>query len=678
MAVSVQPIPLRLYKSGPSSAPHLEYRPDVDGLRAIAVLAVIVFHAFPALLPGGFVGVDVFFVISGFLISGIILRGLSRERFSVLEFYGRRIKRIFPALIVMLAGVWALGRAMLLADEFQRLGKHVASGAGFMFNLTLFMDTKAYFGAITSPLIHLWSLGVEEQFYLFWPLFLLATWKLGKKQFGVMVTVAVVSFILNVVAVSAHPLAAFYLPWNRLWELALGGVLAYSQLDKTGHLDGSDSGLSARKSRLAMLFSPSARGFLGILLILASCAIINERRAFPGWWALGPCLGAFLLISAGPRSWINRHLLSQRVMVFIGLISYPLYLWHWPLLSFAHTANWRGFTPVMKIAAVTASFILATLTYKYVERPIRTSPKVLRLAVPLFATMLVCLSIGYMTFKKNIPARTLSADISKFVQAAKEPDPYPEQEGFLTIGSGSRSTLYIGDSTVAQYHGRISKLQKEHADSRKAVFAWQAGCAPDPELSLVDAAGCQKLIQSAVEYAKAPQVDTVVIGFCWYAYFVGLIQPDRVGEAGPLLPATDRALSNIKSMIAGFVNQGKRVYIVLQLPVDGGFPPRQMIRRTVFGSGFRVDSRPAERASIARAIGPFASKLIQIANDTGAQVIDPMNSLCNEKDCSPVTPGGDPIYHDSWHLRAGYIQAHVNYMDETVLAPADKAGAGLQ
>jgi peptidoglycan/LPS O-acetylase OafA/YrhL len=677
MAVSAQHIPFHLYKSEPASAPHLEYRPDVDGLRAIAVLAVIVFHAFPTLLPGGFVGVDVFFVISGFLISGIILRGLSRERFSVLEFYGRRIKRIFPALIVMLAGVWVLGRAMLLADEFQRLGKHVASGAGFMFNLTLFMDTKAYFGAITSPLIHLWSLGVEEQFYLFWPLFLLVTWKLGKKQFGLIVTVAVVSFILNVAAVSAHPLAAFYLPWNRLWELALGGVLAYGQLDKGGQFARSDSGLGAEKSWLTMLFSPSTRGLLGVLLILASCVIINERRAFPGWWALGPCLGTFLLISAGPQSWINRHLLSQRVMVFIGLISYPLYLWHWPLLSFAHTANWRGFTPVMKIAAVASSFILATLTYKYVERPIRTSPRVLRLAVPLFATMLVCLSVGYMTFKNNIHARTLSADISKFVQAAKEPNPYPKQEGFLTIGNGSRSTLYIGDSTVAQYYGRISKIQKEHADSHKAVFAWQAGCAPDPELSLVNAAGCQKLIQSAVDYAKAPQVDTVVIGFCWYAYFVGLIQPDRVGEAGPLVPPTDRALSNIKSMIAGFVNQGKRVYIVLQLPVDGGFPPRQMIRRTVFGSGFRVDSRPAERASIARAIGPFVSRLIQIANDTGAQVIDPMNSLCNEKDCSPVTAGGDPIYHDSWHLRASYIQAHVNYMDQTVLAPTDKAGAGL-
>ncbi len=363
-------------------------------------------------------------------------------------------------------------------------------------------------------------------------------------------------------------------------------------------------------------------------------------------------------------------------MVFIGLISYPLYLWHWPLLSFAHTADWRGFTPVIKIAAVAASFVLATLTYKYIERPIRSSPKVLRLAAPLFASMLVCLCVGYMTFKKNIPARTLSADITKFVQAAKEPNPYPTQEGYFTVGNGPRSTLYIGDSTVAQYYGRISKVQKEHSDSHKAVFAWQAGCAPDPELSLVNAAGCQKLIQSAVEYAKDPKVDTVVIGFCWYAYFVGFIQPDRVGEAGPLVPATDRALANLRSMIAGFVNQGKRVYIVLQLPVDGGFPPRQMIRRTVFGSGFRVDSRPAERASIERAIGPFASKLVQIANDTGAQVIDPMNSLCNEKDCSPVTPGGDPIYHDSWHLRAAYIREHIDYLDTTILDPSGKTGAG--
>lgn len=668
MAVSVQPVPLRMYESEPSVVSHLEYRPDVDGLRAIAVLAVIIFHAAPKLLPGGFVGVDIFFVISGFLISGIILRGLGRGSFSLLEFYARRVKRIFPALIVMLAGVWMLGRAVLLPDEFQKLGKHIASGAGFIFNLTLYTDTKAYFGAITSPLIHLWSLGVEEQFYLMWPLFLLATWRLGKGQFGVIVSAAVVSFVLNVAAISSHPLASFYLPWNRLWELAIGGALAHAQLREGAQLDRLRMAWKTRWPSLAKLLGPNARGLIGVVLLLASFAVINESRAFPGWWALAPCIGAFLLISAGPQGWINRYVLSNPAMVFIGLISYPLYLWHWPLLSLAHTAAWREFTPMIKVGAVAASFILATLTYKYVERPIRRSQKTLQLAGPLFAVMVVCLCVGYLTFKKNIPARSASADIGRFVKAARESDPYPDEEGYLTLGNGPRRVLFIGDSTIAQYHGRIAKLLADHpSNSHKAVFAWRAGCAPDAELALINRAACQELVQSAVEYAKDPQVDTIVIGFCWYAYFVGILDQDHVGESGPLVPGTDRALDGLKRMVAGFVNQGKRVYIVLQLPLDASFPPRQMIRRTVVSPGFRLDVRPAERAAIARSIDPFVSRLSRIAQDTGAKVIDPMDSLCDSKICPPVTPGGEPIYHDSWHLRTAYIREQVNYLDATVL-----------
>ncbi len=668
MAVSVQPVSPSLYECEPSMVSHLEYRPDVDGLRAIAVLAVIVFHAGPKLVPGGFVGVDVFFVISGFLISGIILRALARRHFSLLEFYARRVKRIFPALIVMLAAVWVLGRAVLLPDEFQKLGKHIAAGAGFIFNLALFTDTRAYFGAITSPLIHLWSLGVEEQFYFIWPLFLLVTWRLGKGQLGVMVSAAIASFILNLVAVSSHPLASFYLPWNRLWELAMGGALAHAQLREGAQLDRVRAALRARWPLLASLLGPNARGLTGVVLLIASLAVINEGRAFPGWWALGPCIGAFLLISAGPRGWINRHVLSQPAMVFIGLISYPLYLWHWPLLSLAHTAAWREFTPMIKIGAVAAAFGLATVTYKYVELPIRRSPRNTQLARPLFAVMVVCLCVGYLTFKKNIPARSASADIGRFVRAAKEKDPYPDEEGYLTLGNGPRRALFIGDSTIAQYYGRIAKVLADHpSNGHKAVFAWRAGCAPDAELALINRAACRKLIQSAVEYAEDPQVDTVVIGFCWYAYFIGILDQDHVGETGPLVPGTDRALDSLKRMVAGFVNQGKRVYLVLQLPLDPAFPPRQMIRRTVFSPGFRLDVRPAERATIARNIDPFVSRLVQIARDTGATVIDPMDSLCDIKTCAAVTPSGEPIYHDSWHLRQAYIRESVSYLDETVL-----------
>src|SRR5205085_1431072 len=353
--------------------------------------------------------------------------------------------------------------------------------------------------------------------------------------------------------------------------------------------------------------------------------------------------------------------------------------WHWPLLSLAHTAAWRNFTPMVKVTAVAASFILATLTYKYIERPIRGSKKVLQLAAPLFAVMLVCLCVGYLSFKKNIPPRSASADIGRFVRAAKEGDPYPDEEGFITLGKGPRSVLFIGDSTIAQYHGRITKILVEHPlNSHKAVFAWQAGCAPVSELSLVNPAGCEKLIQSAVERAKDPQVDTIVIGFCWYAYFVGILDQDRVGESGPLVPGTDQGIDRIRRMVTDFRKQGKRVYVMLQLPLDGGFPPRQMIRRTVFSPGFRLDIHPAERATITRATGPFVSRLVQIAQDTGASVIDPMDSLCNTQNCPPVTPGGEPMYHDSWHLRQTYIEEHVSYLDAIVLDTAASSASGTR
>ncbi|HEY2496338.1 MAG TPA: acyltransferase family protein [Candidatus Angelobacter sp.] len=668
MATLLQSVAPKLQASEVSAAAHLEYRPDVDGLRAIAVLAVIVFHAAPRLLPGGFVGVDVFFVISGFLISGIILRALSRESFSLFGFYARRIKRIFPALIVMLASVWVLGRAVLLTDEFQTLGKHVASGAGFIFNLTLYWDTKAYFGAITSPLIHLWSLGVEEQFYLFWPLFLLTTWKLLKLQLWAIIAAAVISFVLNVGAISSHPLASFYLPWNRLWELALGGILAHTQLREDSRLDSVAGGLTARWSLLKRLVHPHVRGFIGLVLILASFAIINETRAFPGWWALRPCVGAFLLISAGPQGWVNRYILSRPTMVFIGLISYPLYLWHWPLLSLAHTADWRDFTPMVKIGAVAVAFVLATLTYKHVERPMRTSQKNMPLARALLAAMIVCLGLGYLTFKTKIPPRWVPANIEQFVAAANESFPYPDDEGYVTVGTGSRRVLLIGDSTMAQYYQRFKKLLADHpANTHQAVFAWKPGCAPDSELALINGKECGELIQSAIEYARKPQVDTVVIGFCWYAYFIQILDTDHVGESGPLVAGTDRALESVRRMITGFVKEGKRVYLVLQLPVDPGFAPMQMVERTVLGPGLRINARPAARAELERTFDAFVSRLVRIALDAGANVIDPMNYVCDSTTCSPLTPTGEPMYHDTWHLRSGYIREHVEYLDVTVL-----------
>ena len=207
---------------------HPKYRPDIDGLRAVAVLSVVVYHAFPSWLKGGFVGVDIFFVISGFLISTIIFSSLERDSFSFYDFYSRRIRRIFPALLVVLIACYAFGWSALLADEYKQLGKHIAAGAGFVSNLILWSES-GYFdiAAETKPLLHLWSLGIEEQFYIAWPVLLWAAWKKKFNLFTISLALFFVSFGLNLSKYRVDGVADFYSPQTRFWELLAGSLLAY-------------------------------------------------------------------------------------------------------------------------------------------------------------------------------------------------------------------------------------------------------------------------------------------------------------------------------------------------------------------------------------------------------------------------------------------------------------------
>lgn len=661
-------------RTGNTAVPHLAYRPDVDGLRAVAVLPVVIFHAFPELIPGGFVGVDIFFVISGYLITGILLRALNRDQFSLAGFYGRRIKRIFPALIAMMATVFVLGWLLLLPDEFEQLGKHVAAGAGFVLNLSLFVDTNLYFGAIEAPLVHLWSLGVEEQFYLVWPLLLWATWRLGRWQVALLAAISVVSFYLNVASVHEDPLQAFYLPSSRLWELSLGGLLAFAVQNKTAH-DGHEA-LPAWVPRSGLL-GDNARANLGALLLLGSFAFLHNKMEFPGWWALAPVLGSVLLISAGPDSFISRRVLSQRWMVFVGLISYPLYLWHWPLLSLAHTMDWREYTPTLRVGLIALSFVLAWLTYHYLERPLRGSPKTLKVASGLFATMAVCAVGGWLTYKTHIPARPIPADVAKILAAENEDYPYPDEPGIFSIGDGAKKVLFIGDSTLAQYHGRVEKVLKANpGNSRGAIFAWRPGCAPHDDITRVAHAKCRKLLADAIEMGKTAPIESVVIGFSWYSYLTGNRDGDHMGEPRPLLPVADPALENVRRMVEGFAQSGKKVYIVLNAPLSSGFAPRQMVTRTVFSPGFKVNSAPADKGKLLEAYEPFLARLRQIAEDNQAGLIDPLAGLCREGLCPSITKGDEPIYRDTFHLRKFYILESVAYIDPLVLDAGDATMPG--
>ena len=270
------------------------YRPDIDGLRALAILSVMIFHAFPNLLRGGFVGVDIFFVISGFLISRIVFIGLANGNFSFVDFYVHRIRRIFPALILVLLTALVLGWYAMLAVEYRALGKHIAGGIGFVDNILLWQE-DSYFDTASElkPLMHLWSLGIEEQFYLFFPVLLVVLWRVRFSLWLAIAGMIILSFVANLYWMGVDGAGAFFLPHTRFWELLAGGLLAYGEVFKIGFRP-----FSGRGALLASSFGrPAARSWVGLFLLVAGVLIINRRSGFPGYWALMPVLGAWLVRS---------------------------------------------------------------------------------------------------------------------------------------------------------------------------------------------------------------------------------------------------------------------------------------------------------------------------------------------------------------------------------------------
>ena len=322
------------------AAAALDFRDDINGLRALAVLGVVVFHADRAWLPGGFVGVDIFFVISGFLISRIILSQCAAGRFSLAMFYARRAKRILPALLLVVSFVWIVGWFMAAPTQFREIGGGLLGNSYFTVNFWLLRlaGVGGYFGAdaTVKPLLHLWSLSIEEQFYLVWSVLLLALFKLERRLvFIVILGLFAASFAFNVSLTPTDPIAAFYLPWTRGWELALGALARLSR----GLLARSASPIRRGRSRTSALER-------GIALMVGAFLFLNEAQSFPGWLAAIPTLGSALVI-ASPGSLPGEVVLGNRVAGFFGAISYPLYLWHWPLFAFARI--WPGVIPTAPV-----------------------------------------------------------------------------------------------------------------------------------------------------------------------------------------------------------------------------------------------------------------------------------------------------------------------------------------
>jgi peptidoglycan/LPS O-acetylase OafA/YrhL len=381
---------IQRYRTTHGATTH-HYRRDIDGIRTIAVLSVVVYHFFPDVLPGGFIGVDIFFVISGFLITQNILTQHALQRFSMRDFYERRIRRILPALSVVLIATSVIAWISLYLSEFRDLGSNVIASVGFFNNIHLYYSSLNYFAdfAVRQPLLHLWSLGIEEQFYIFWPLLISMLVRHPRWQAMILASIVMMSFTINIIDIQFHPEATFYLLPSRLWQLACGGILAHV-------IYGQNTNTLPRS--LANILA-----ITGLAIIAVCVGIYNEKLNYPGWYALFPTMAAVLLIAAGSHAWSNRTILAHPIIVWVGLISYPLYLWHWPLLSFATFLAEFWLTPIIKVGILVLSIILAAGTYYFIEQPIRFGRYKNLSAWNILAVFVSIGGLGWLMQSKLVP-----------------------------------------------------------------------------------------------------------------------------------------------------------------------------------------------------------------------------------------------------------------------------------
>ena len=378
------------------------YRPDIDGLRALSICLVLAYHFLPGRFPSGFVGVDIFFVISGFLILPQIYN--HGESFGPIYFYERRIRRVFPSLLLCLLVSCGLAWVTLLSFEFKQFGKHLVAGAGFVSNF-VFSSERDYFHrtSINNPLLNLWSLSIEEQFYFFFPVLFILLRRKKSLLIAAIAVLSVISFCINIWLCQRGASSAFYLTSTRLWEFGVGGAISLFDIQALRNRRNTESWLS----------------FGGTLLVIASLFSIDQNSLFPGFWALLPTLGSALIIIAGPNAFINRRLLSLEPLVWLGLISYPLYLWHWPLLSYAHLyfngelSNWNSH--VLSTFILVLSVFFSWLSYRFLERPLRYSCPGRTVPVVLLLCMISFGLFGYHSYRSDWNSlRPLATDSSKY------------------------------------------------------------------------------------------------------------------------------------------------------------------------------------------------------------------------------------------------------------------------
>lgn len=506
-------------------------------------------------------------------------------------------------------------------------------------------------------------MGIEEQLYLLWPPLVVYAWKRKANLLDLSLSIVAVSFAINVILVSLwQARETYFLPPTRFWELLLGGILAYAHLFKKDQLDHVLRRIGSHLPTRRFVSLHDLQATVGLFLLLLALVILDTESLFPGWWALLPTLGAFLLISAGPNAWISRTLLSARPVVFIGLISYPLYLWHWPLLSYAQIIESGHPSRLIVLAALALSFVLASLTYQSVEKPIRVRAN--GTALVLILSLTIVGGVGLACFAHVLHARSEAYGLDKIIKASAEwgfpghLTPVHTRLGYhWQQGTAPPKVLFVGDSNMEQYYPRINKLLTEHPrTTRSVLFLTQPRCAPIPYVKeFADHQCVTGVVERAFALAQHPDVDTVVIGAAWNGY-VAFNDPN----------ARERSFRDLEAMAVSYRKLGRHVYLILPIPRAEAFDPFHMVTRSIRDFGFKIIETQVARGRISADLQPITSRLRSIAHSTGAMAIDPVDYLCPQTLCPTFAADGLPIYRDIAHLRPSYVRDHVTFLDAIV------------
>ncbi len=617
------------------------YRADIDGLRAIAILSVVLFHYTSKHFTGGFVGVDIFFVISGYLITGNLLREINDDSFSFLNFYGRRGLRLFPALFITLTVALTIGWFTLLFDEYRNLGQQVAAGGAFAANF-LSHSQSGYFDTASKlkPLMHLWSLSVEEQFYLVWPALIFLCSRTRIKVWFLIALLTAASFLTNIILIKSNAAGAFYFPWARLWEFSAGGLLVF---------------LAGNRESLAR----NLGSILGAA-ILVGCVVYGIDGAhFPGWRALFPVVGSSLIIGAGSRCWLNRKVLSRSWLVGIGLISYPLYLWHWLLFSFAHVVRTADISARDRVVCFAASLLLSALTFSLVERPIRNLRKAnsWRFLIPGTLLMGLPILLGALVFQNKIesPLQTESRVLANYnyLQGKSEAE-FWRHHGCFLLEHGSQAfaqrrctarefpgnpyVLLVGDSHAAYLAEGLRPLLKEKLwNFGQLTFA---GCRMFA--SAPGSPRCQDLEQFTLNSIREIKPDVLVVFLNFYLW--SHARPNSGNLADRYEEKIMARLSELKASSA------TKIILIGQIPTWTEDLPR-FLRDQFMKKHSRIPQRSLAGVNSVSLL--WDRTLKTSAAERGVSYLSLRDSLCNQQGClTTVGPDlkQDIIVWDKAHL----------------------------